>query len=256
MDRLFLKVGAKLESIEQAFGPQSLRAYLAEFISTFLFVFVGVGSALSVEKLTTSDGPTGETGLLAVSVAHALALFVAVYVAANTSGGHVNPAVTFGLVVGGHVSIVNGAFYWVAQLLGSTMACLFLVLVTDGQAIPTHGLGAEITGLGGVAIESVTTFAVVYTVYTAKDLKKLAFGVMGPIAIGSVSGACILASAPFTGGSMNPARTFGPALITGDFKNHGVYWVGPLIGAAIAGLLYENVMSLHGLSPSPADDAA
>ncbi|XP_058086545.1 aquaporin TIP2-1-like [Magnolia sinica] len=256
MDRLIVKMGSKLDLIEEAFGPHSLRSYLAEFISTFLFVFIGVGSAISAGKLT-SDASSDVTGLVAVAVAHAFALFVAVYVAANTSGGHVNPAVTFGLAVGGHISILTGTCYWVAQLLGSTMACLFLMLVTRGQAIPTHGLASEITGFGGTAIESVTTFALVYTVYTTRDPKKGPLGIMGPIAIGFVVGGCILASGPFTGGSMNPARSFGPAVITGDFKNHGVYWVGPLIGGGIAGLVYENVMALTSSQPSlAAADAA
>lgn len=81
----------------------------------------------------TSDVASDETSLVAVAMGHAFALFVAVYTAANLSGGHVNPAVTFGLVLGGHVSILHGIFYWVAQLLGSTMACLLLMLVTAGQ---------------------------------------------------------------------------------------------------------------------------
>ncbi|KAJ8650013.1 hypothetical protein MRB53_003036 [Persea americana] len=245
-------MGTKLDVIEQAFSPNTLQSCLAEFISTFIFVFFGVGSAISAGKMT-SDVASDETSLVAVAMGHAFALFVAVYTAANLSGGHVNPAVTFGLVLGGHVSILHGIFYWVAQLLGSTMACLLLVLVTAGQAIPTHGMAPEMTGFGGVVMESATTFALVYTVYATRDLKG-PLRIMGPIAIGFVVGAGILASGPFTGGSMNPARSFGPALITGDFKNHGVYWVGPLVGGGIAGLLYENVLSPPTIQPSPSDD--
>ncbi|XP_077234351.1 tonoplast intrinsic protein 2;2 [Tasmannia lanceolata] len=238
-----------LHLMERVCSPPTLRSYFAEFISTFMFVFAGVGSAMAAGKLTSDAGPD-ETGLVAVALAHAFALFVAVYVSANISGGNVNPAVTLGLVVGGHVSILNGLCYCGAQLLGSTMACLLLMLVTAGQAVPTHALASEMTGFGGAVMESVTTFALVYTVYATRDPKKGSQGIMGPLAIGFVVGAGILASGPFTGGSMNPARSFGPAVITGDFKNHGVYWVGPLMGGGIAGLLYENVMSLTSCQPS------
>ncbi|KAF8379210.1 hypothetical protein HHK36_028640 [Tetracentron sinense] len=253
----FLRVGSKtLDLREQLFRPPSLRSYLAEFLSTFIFVFAGVGSAISAGKLATSDAQSAETGLVAVALANAFALFVAIYVAENVSGGHINPAVTFGLVVGGHVSILTGICYWAAQLLGSTMACLLLMLVTAGQAIPTHKLAEEMTGFGGTVMESVLAFAHVYTVYATRDPKNGIHGVIGPIAIGFIFGSNVLAAGPFTGGSMNPARSFGPAIITGDFKNHGVYWVGPLLGGGIAGLVYEHAISLANNQPSSVTNTA
>ncbi|PHT92758.1 putative aquaporin TIP-type RB7-18C [Capsicum annuum] len=147
--------------VEIAFGYYNdsvtatlLKAYLAEFIATLVFVFAGVGSAIS-------------------------------------------DTVTIGLAVGGHITILTGFFYWIAQLLGSTIACLLLKFVTHGLAIPTHGVAAGLSGFQGVVMEIITTFALVYTVYaTAADPKK-----------GSAN---ILAAGPFSGGSMNPARTFGP----------------------------------------------
>ncbi|XP_077236528.1 putative aquaporin TIP-type RB7-18C [Tasmannia lanceolata] len=239
-----------LSRLEKSLTPTALRSYLAEFISTFIFVFAAVGSTMSASKMTP-DATSDPSSLVVAAVAHAFALSAAVYMAANISGGHVNPAVTFGLVVGGHVSITTALFYWAVQLLGSTMACLLLRVLTAGQAIPASAIATEMTGFGGVVLESILTFALVYTIYVTMDPKKGPMGIIGPIMIGFVAGANALAAGPFTGGSMNPARSFGSAMISGNFKNHGVYWVGPFIGAGIAGLVYQNLMipweSTHGV---------
>ncbi|CAL0333893.1 unnamed protein product [Lupinus luteus] len=163
-------------------------------------------------------------------------------VGANISGGHVNPAVTFGLALGGQITILTGIFYWIAQLLGSIVACFLLKFVTGGLRIPTHNVAASVGAFEGVVTEIIITFALVYTVYaTASDPNKGSLGTIAPIAIGFIVGANILAAGPFSGGSMNPARSFGPAVVTGDFHANWVYWVGPLIGAGLAVLIYGNV---------------
>ncbi|CAL9204557.1 unnamed protein product [Musa hybrid cultivar] len=230
-----------LGSLGDSFSVGSLKAYLAEFIATLLFVFAGVGSAIAYGKLT-SGAALDPAGLVAVALAHGLALFVGVSMAANISGGHLNPAVTFGLAVGGHITLLTGVFYWIAQLLGSTVACLLLKFVTGGMAVPTHGVAAGMNELEGVVMEVVITFALVYTVYaTAADPKKGPLGTVAPIAIGFIVGANILAAGPFSGGSMNPARSFGPAVVSGDFSGNWVYWVGPLLGGGLAGLIYGDI---------------
>lgn len=230
---------------DDAFGLKAFKAYLAEFISTLLFVFAGVGSAIAYDKLT-SDAALDPAGLVGVAVAHALALFVTVAIAANISGGHVNPAVTFGLAIGGQITILRGIFYWVAQLVGAIVACLLLKFVTGGLSIPTHSVAASMSSLEGVVMEIIITFALVYTVYaTAADPKKGNIGIVAPIAIGFIVGANILAAGPFSGGSMNPARSFGPAVVSGDFKDNWVYWVGPLIGGGLAGLVYGGLYIDH-----------
>ncbi|CAD6250028.1 unnamed protein product [Miscanthus lutarioriparius] len=227
-------------SVGDSFSATSIKAYVSEFIATLLFVFAGVGSAIAYGQLT-NDGALDPAGLVAIAIAHALALFVGVSIAANISGGHLNPAVTFGLAVGGHITILTGLFYWAAQLLGASVACLLLKFVTHGKAIPTHGVSG-ISELEGVVFEIVITFALVYTVYaTAVDPKKGSLGTIAPIAIGFIVGANILAAGPFSGGSMNPARSFGPAVAAGNFAGNWVYWVGPLIGGGLAGLIYGNV---------------
>lgn len=110
------------------------------------------------------------------------------------------------------------------------------------QAVPTHAVAAGISELEGVVMEAVITFALVYTVYaTAADPKKGDLGTIAPMAIGFIVGANILAAGPFSGGSMNPARSFGPALAAGNFAGNWVYWVGPLVGGGLAGLVYGDV---------------
>ncbi|KAL6334956.1 hypothetical protein AAG906_023761 [Vitis piasezkii] len=223
---------------DDSFSLASFKAYLAEFHSTILFVFAGVGSVMAYNKLT-SDAALDPAGLVAVAVAHGFALFVAVAISANISGGHVNPAVTLGLVVGGQITILTGILYWIAQLVGSILACFLLKLVTGGMTTPVHSLGAGVGVIDAVVFEIVITFALVYTVYaTAVDPKKGSLGIIAPIAIGLVVGANILAAGPFSGGSMNPARSFGPAVVSGDFKDNWIYWVGPLIGGCMGGSVY------------------
>lgn len=111
--------------------PGAIKAALAEFFSTLIFVFAGEGSGMAYNKLT-GNAPTSPSGLVAAAVAHGFALFVAVSVSANISGGHVNPAVTFGLFLGGNVSLFRGILYIIAQLLGSVVACLLLLFSTGG----------------------------------------------------------------------------------------------------------------------------
>ncbi|KAF5741665.1 aquaporin TIP2-1 [Tripterygium wilfordii] len=234
---------------DDSFSLGSLKAYLAEFISTLLFVFAGVGSAIAYRNAALDPA-----GLVAIAVCHGFALFVAVSVGANISGGHVNPAVTFGLALGGQITILTGIFYWIAQLLGSIVACFLLKFVTGGLAIPTHSLSAGVGAVEGVVMEIVITFALVYTVYaTAADPKKGSLGTIAPLAIGLIVGANILAAGPFSGGSMNPARSFGPAVATGDFHDNWIYWVGPLIGGGLAGLIYGNVYMSSDHEPLASD---
>ncbi|XP_010919603.1 probable aquaporin TIP5-1 [Elaeis guineensis] len=229
---------------QQSISLPALRAYLAEFISTFFFVFAAVGSAISARMLTP-DVTSEASSLVATAVAQGFALFAAVYIASDASGGHVNPAVTFGLAVAGHVSVPTAIFYWISQLVGATLACLVLRVASAGQAVPTTGIATQMTGFGGAILEGVTTFALVYTVYVASDQRGSGLrggSAVGPLAVGMVAGACVLATGSLTGGSMNPARSFGPAVVSGDFKNQGVYWVGPLIGAALAALVHQNLV--------------
>ncbi|NP_001267923.1 aquaporin-like [Vitis vinifera] len=225
----------------EASHPEALKAALAEFFSMLIFVFAGEGSGMAFNKLTDSGSST-PAGLVAAALAHGFALFVAVSVGANISGGHVNPAVTFGAFIGGHITLLRGILYWIAQLLGSVVACLLLKFSTGGLETSAFSLSSGVSVWNALVFEIVMTFGLVYTVYaTAVDPKKGNLGIIAPIAIGFIVGANILAGGAFDGASMNPAVSFGPAVVSWSWANHWVYWAGPLIGAAIAAIIYDHI---------------
>ncbi|KAG6778297.1 hypothetical protein POTOM_018154 [Populus tomentosa] len=227
------------------FHSNAFKAALAEFISTLIFVFAGQGSTMAYNKLTF-NAPTSPAGLIAVALAHAFGLFVGVAVSANISGGHVNPAVTFGAFIGGNISLLRGILYWIAQLLGSTVACLLLKYTTHHMTVSVFTLSPGVTVWNAFVFEIVMTFALVYTVYaTAIDTKKGDVGVIAPLAIGFVLGANILAGGAFEGAALNPAVPFGPALVSWNWYHHWVYWAGPLIGGGLAGIVYELIFMSH-----------
>ncbi|KVH89243.1 Aquaporin-like protein [Cynara cardunculus var. scolymus] len=238
-------------------------------VSMILFNFCF--DSLRLGKLTY-DAPNTPSGLVSAALAHAFALFVAVSISANISGGHVNPAVTFASFIGGNISFLCAIVYWIAQLLGSVVACLllrrngknktssnlgskrFMVVIleklqlipikygTKLQETPAFGLSSDVTVGNALVLEIVMTFGLVYTVYaTAVDPKKGNIGIIAPIAIGFIVGANILVGGAYDGASMNPAVCFGPAVVSGTWKHHWIYWVGPFLGAAIAALIYDSI---------------
>ncbi|MCI0745926.1 MAG: aquaporin [Verrucomicrobia subdivision 3 bacterium] len=207
---------------------------VAEFVGTFALVFVGVGAIYQ------------NAGLLAVAFAHGLAILVMAAAVGHISGAHFNPAVSFGLFIGGKMPLARMVAYWLAQLAGAVVAaCLLLFVFAEvpGQVASqtlikgTPDLLKEgITAVQGIVIEAVLTFFLVFVVYgSAVDGRA---GKIAPIAIGFTVTLDILFNGPLTGAAMNPARAFGPALVSGYWHNHIVYWIGPLLGGAVGGLVY------------------
>ncbi|WOG89471.1 hypothetical protein DCAR_0208709 [Daucus carota subsp. sativus] len=226
-----------LGSSAEALQPDCFKALVVEFICTFLFVFAGVGSAMATDKLSGNE----VVGLFFVAMAHTLVVAVMISAGFKISGGHLNPAVTLGLCVGGHITVVRSILYWIDQCLASVAACALLKYLTGGLNTPVHTLAAGMDSLQGVVMEIVLTFSLLFTVYaTLVDPEKGFLYGLGPLLTGFVVGANIMAGGAFSGASMNPARSFGPALVTGIWTDHWVYWVGPLIGGGLAGLVYEN----------------
>jgi len=207
-------------------------------------------------KLAGGGGDT-VVGLTAVALAHTLVVAVMVSAGLHVSGGHINPAVTLGLAATGRITLFRSALYVAAQLLGSALACLLLAFLTagGGGGVPVHALGDGVGALRGVLMEVVLTFSLLFAVYATVVDPRRAVGSMGPLLVGLVVGANVLAGGPFSGASMNPARSFGPALVAGVWADHWVYWVGPLIGGLLAGLVYDGLfMAQAGHEPLPRDD--
>ena len=208
-----------------------LKQCVAEFIGTFTLIFIGVGA------IYNAGNPASGVGLLGVAIAHGLAIAVMVSATGGISGGHLNPAVTFGLFVGGKIKLMDSIAYWIAQLAGGSAAgfLLLTIFAKDGVKIVAGGtpdLGADVSVQTGIIVEAVLTFFLVFVVYgSAVDSRAPK---IGGLAIGFTVALDILFGGPITGAAMNPARTFGPALASGHWNNHIVYWVGPLIGGGLA----------------------
>lgn len=218
------------------FGPRTWRAVLAELIATMLFVFVGAGSVIVV------GGPSDSGAVVVIALAHGLAIALLVAAIARISGGHINPAVTFGAVITGRMKLSTGVLYVAGQLAGAVIGVLLLEAALLGEFegnLGAHSLNlAVLDGEGaGVLVEAVLTFMLVFAVFaTAIDPRGMAS--LAPIAIGLAVLVDHLVGLRLTGASMNPARSFGPALVADVWDNHWVYWVGPLAGGGIAALAY------------------
>ena len=180
-------------------------------------------------------------------MAHGLALAVMISCVGHISGAHFNPAVTTGFLVTGRMSAGEWAVYIVSQLLGATLAALLLLALVPGATGTNPPLGGQALAPGvgfgaGVGIEIILTFFLVFTVFATAVDERGAFKMIAGFGIGLALAFSILAAGPLTGASLNPARSFGPALIGGSWSGHLVYWIGPLIGGALAALLYDNVL--------------
>lgn len=222
------------------------RALLAEIAGTFLFFVIGAGSIVSQTFLGAGPG-----GLLVVALAHGLALAVAVSIFGAISGAHFNPAVTFGLAVAGKHPWSRLLTYWAAQLIGALLAGMVLqsffrhsLAAVDATHLGTPSLTPGLGAGDAIFIEAVLTLFLLWAVFgtaVSPTAPKIAgFG------IGLMVTADILLGGPLTGAAMNPARWFGPAVVSRFLDNWYVYWIGPLIGAGLAGLSYKYVFSGDG----------
>jgi aquaporin TIP len=211
------------------------RVFVAEAIGTFALIFIGV---LAISGVRIAGLPDGTANLASIGLAHGLVIAVMVAALGAVSGGHFNPAVTFGFLLTGRMPPLTAMMYWGAQLIGAVVGGLLIagLFGTGSVAGATPDLGKNVGFAAGVVMEAVTTFFLVLVVFgTAVDVR--APKGLYPLAIGLTVALDIMAIGPLTGAAMNPARTFGPALASGHWDNHLVYWIGPLLGGATAALV-------------------
>jgi len=222
--------------------PRLLRPLAAEFIGTLLFVFLGAGSVVAF----VANGPTtGSIGPLGVALAHGVGMAVIVSMTMSISGGHMNPAVTFGLWIANRMDGNRAWQYILAQVLGAVAGAALVQAVLPRMAVGlalvgTPRLATEVGFMQGVWIEALLTFFLVSAVFgTAVSSEAPKIGGFG---IGLAIFVAALVAGSFTGAVMNPARAIGPALIAWQWNAHAVYWIGPLIGAGVAGALWKAVL--------------
>ncbi|XP_066293011.1 aquaporin-8-like [Branchiostoma lanceolatum] len=210
---------------------------LAEFVGLVIFAFIGT-------MVTGYVAPAGNMWLLSIALAHGFTIALLIVAIGHISGGHLNPAVTLGITIAGGVSWLQGTCYVISQLLGAMVGAGFTRAILPNEtyvacAGGTHALGAEVSVGGAILCESIITMILVLTVLLSAVDPSSAGKSLPPLAIGLAVLVGILAGGPFSGGSMNPARAFGPAVAAGVWKNHYVWWVGPVIGGLVAGLMYR-----------------
>lgn len=213
-----------------------LKPLLAELLGTFTLVFVGA-AAVAVTNVTGYD-------VTVPALAHGLILVGLIFTYGHLSGAHFNPAVTLGLLVGGHVKIDRAVFYWIAQFVGAILAALLLKFTFDNVPLPegdwslgeTAGMLTTSNVWVAAIIEGLLAFLLVSVIYQAAVYGKA--GNLAPLAIGLTLAGLIFAAGALTGASANPARTLGPALIAGNLDYLLPYLIGLFAGGALAGALH------------------
>jgi aquaporin Z len=232
-------------TVEDTVMRDSLRHFVAEFTGTFALVFVGSG-AIIVSRL-----PGANIGLVEIALAHGIILAVMVTALMRVSG-HFNPAVTIGFAFTRRIGPLMAGIYLAAQLLGAMLAAYALrgllpLELFDAARGGGQFVASDISFNQAVILEAIATFFLVFVIFgTAVDPKAPQ---VGGFAIGLTIAADILAIGPLTGGSMNPARSLGPAVASGIWEGHAIYWIGPIVGGLVAALLYEHLIIRRATEP-------
>jgi aquaporin Z len=219
-----------------------VRRGIAELIGTFTLIFVGMGSIMFASS-----------GILGVALAHGLAIAIMVSAVGHISGGHFNPAVTFGFLVTRRIAPSLAVVYWVSQLAGAVLGALALRATFPSQADLDSGVPVLHSAIGsgsGLLLEAIMTFLLVWVVFATAVDPGGTFKSIAGLAIGLTITLGVLAAGPLTGAALNPARALGPELVQNVWGDFWVYIIGPGAGAAIAALLYD-WLYLRPVAPVP-----
>ena len=222
-----------------------MKKYFAEFIGTLVLTLFGCGAA------AVSGGIHGVLGVLGIAMAFGLSIVAMAYVIGDVSGCHINPAVTLGVLINGGISIKDAVGYWIAQFIGGIAGAAILYAIIKMSGMPDVsivGLGANgygdasfvgISMIGAIVVEVILTFVFVFTVLGVTSNAKM--GNVAGIVIGLTLAFVHILGIPLTGTSVNPARSFGPALLLGGeaLKQAWVFIAAPLAGGALAAVVYK-----------------
>jgi aquaporin Z len=205
-----------------------INKYLAEFLGTFILVFFGSMGILAV------GGAGGAAEIVAIAFAFGLALLAGIWALGHVSGGHFNPAVTLAMVLDGRTSFGDAIGYWVGQFAGAGVASLLVMAASSREAVAGTVTGYETLSTGILMELALTTvFILVILAVTTNGTSH------APVAIALTLVGAHLAGIPFSGTSVNPARSFGPAVVSGEIEQLWVYIVFPLAGGIVAWALYR-----------------
>jgi MIP family channel proteins len=216
-----------------------LRRLVAEALGTFMFVFFGCASVVMTAY------PGGNWGVLGIAIAHGAVLSVAITATMMISGGHLNPAVTLGLAAMRRIAPVAAVGYVAAQLAGAVLAGFALKTLVPGSVggavmYGTPAVSGTLSIGAAIGIEALLTFFLMSAVYgTCIAWEKPPVAGFG---VGLTYVFAVMTGGAFTGAALNPARAFGPAVASGHWVAHVVYWVGPIVGALVAAALWEFVL--------------
>ncbi|OCT73817.1 hypothetical protein XELAEV_18032781mg [Xenopus laevis] len=228
------------------------RAVIAEFLAMILFVFISIGSALGIQYPIPSD-PTNATNtenrpqdIVKVSLAFGLAIATLAQSVGHISGAHLNPAVTLGCLLSCQISILKALMYIIAQCVGAVVGTAILSGITNQiskNSLGLNGLSEGISQGQGLGVEIMVTFQLVLCVVSITDRRRNDVSGSAPLAIGLSVALGHLIAIDYTGCGMNPARSFGSAVVANQFTNHWIFWVGPMIGGAAAAIIYDFILS-------------
>src|SRR6478609_4381553 len=227
-------------------SPDMMKRLICEFLGTFALCFFGIGAIIATQ---------GTNNTLVVALAHGLAIGLMITAVGHISGGHFNPALTVGLLLGRKITLPESVAYIISQIIGAVAACLVLITIFPkelrdavGFGIPAVGPGINIAGVqigfdntNALIAEIVMTFFLMFVVYGAAVDTRSVKAIAG-LAIGLTITIDILMGGVVSGAVMNPARYLGPAIVDGNFDNFWIWIVGPIVGAIIAALLYAYVL--------------
>ncbi|HEX5141938.1 MAG TPA: aquaporin [Dehalococcoidia bacterium] len=241
--------------LEDVRSPRALKGALGELIGTLFLVLVTVGTFASVVYFSGADA------VPVIALAQGLVFGMLIATLGGVSNGYLNPAVTLAMIITGQVSVLRGVLYVIAQFIGAIVGVLLLravILKAVLQAVPGAG-GLYLSEPGvdeawkGFLLEGLGTFLLVWTIFAVDVRRRFGAGVASPLYIGLAFAAVSMFLIPLTGAGLNPARAFGPSLVLpgvaqdvpGRWSDAWVYYVGPLVGAALAGLSYYVLYILY-----------
>jgi len=237
---------------------QSLwRGGISEFIATLMFIFLGTGSVVATQA-TLGVSSVQIASLTVIALAHGFAIMVLIYAVGEISGGHINPAVTWATMITNKISVLRGLTYIVFQLLGGIVGSALLKSILPMKlhySMGCHGLNPKLSPGQGFGAEVIFTAIFLFVVFAtaispfAGKFSPLSNatgqeygpGKLTPFAVGMTILVLHCVGIPLTGASMNPARSFGPAVVNGCWDNHWIYWIGPLVGSTAASLIAQAI---------------